>query len=142
MMRPTLTVGCARVGPAARLSAAESMLRMAPPRGQGVRPSCLLIHPCLERVLDVLDLVELDVEKLAADLLNPAYVDGLHDVAGLGVDGYGAARTFPLHAFGGSDQGVAVGRARGLLQGLVDEVHAVVAADGVDIRVASGVLGV
>src|SRR5712692_9746645 len=47
----------------------------------GVAARLLLLRPCLERVLDVLDLVELDVQELATDLLHPADVHGLDDVA-------------------------------------------------------------
>src|SRR2546426_9592147 len=39
----------------------------------------------LGRILDVLDLVELDVAQLAADLLHAADVDRLDDVARLGL---------------------------------------------------------
>src|SRR5262245_20617708 len=79
------------------------------------------------RILDVLDLVERHVDELAADLLDLADIDRLHDVAGLGIDRHRAARAVPFHSLGGGDQGVAVGLAAGLLQRLVDRVHAVVA---------------
>src|SRR3990172_3969344 len=73
---------------------------------------------------------------LGAYFFNRADIDRLDDVAGLGVDGNRAARAFPFHALGGRDQAVAVGLAAGLLQRLVDEVHAVPAADGIDVGVA------
>ena len=65
-----------------------------------------------------------------------ADVDVLHDVAGLRIDRHRAARAFPLHALGSGDQRVAVGLAAGLLERLVDEVHAVIAADREEVGVA------
>src|SRR5262245_56405693 len=50
------------------------------------------LHARLHRVLDVLDLVELDIDQVAADLLDAADVDGLHDVARLRIDRDRAAR--------------------------------------------------
>src|SRR5215470_1967215 len=38
------------------------------------------------RILDVLDLVERDVDDLAADLLHPPDIDRLHHIAGIGVN--------------------------------------------------------
>src|SRR5438477_6913555 len=38
------------------------------------------------RVLDVVELVELDVPQLVVLLLNPAHVDRLHDIARFGID--------------------------------------------------------
>src|SRR5882762_5709859 len=58
----------------------------------------LLLHAFLDRVLDVLDLVDLDVEQLALDLLDPADVDRLDDVACFRIDRDRPARAFPLHA--------------------------------------------
>src|SRR3989442_708791 len=55
------------------------------------------LHASFHRILDVLDLVELDVAQLAADLLHPPDIDGLDDVAGLGVDRNRATRTLPRH---------------------------------------------
>ena len=46
-----------------------------------------------------------------------------------GVDRDRAARAFEGHAFHGRDQGVAVGIAVGLLQRLVEQVQAVIAAE-------------
>src|SRR5712691_133763 len=102
-------------------------------------PARLLLHPRLERILDVLDLVELDVEELPADLLHPADIDGLNDVAGLRIDRDRPARALPLHPLGGADQRGSIGVAAGLLQRLVDEVHPVVATNRIDIRVAPSV---
>src|SRR6266508_3537398 len=96
----------------------------------------LFLHPLLDRVLDVLDLVDLDVEQPAADLLDAADVDRLDDVARFRIDRDRAARAFPLHALGGGDKPLGVGLAAGLLQGFVDEVHAVPAADAEEVRVA------
>src|SRR5712691_12929953 len=96
----------------------------------------LFLHPLLDRVLDVLDLVDLDVEQPAADLLDAADVDRLDDVARFRIDRDRAARAFPLHALRGRDECLAVGLAAGLPQSLVDEVHAVPAADAEEVRVA------
>src|ERR1700746_4055518 len=63
------------------------------------------------RILDVLDLVERHIDELAADLLDLADVDRLHDVAGLGVDRHHPARALPLQALGRRNQGVTVGLA-------------------------------
>src|SRR5512134_242137 len=73
--------------------------------------------------------VERHVYELVADLLDAANVDRLHHVARLGVDRHRAARAFPLQALRRRDHRLAVGVALGLLQRLVDRVHAVVAAD-------------
>src|SRR6266702_6810405 len=103
----------------------------------------LLLHPLLDRVLDVLDLVDLDVEQPAADLLDAADVNRLDDVASLRIDGDRAARAFPSHVLGGRDERLGVGLAAGLLQGFIDEVHPVPAADAEEVRVAppSSVVG-
>src|SRR5207248_8829077 len=66
-------------------------------------------------ILEVLDLVELDVVRLAVDQLALADVDVLHDVARRGVDRHRPARTRPRHAFHRLDQLLAVGRASRLL---------------------------
>src|SRR6266496_3284120 len=104
-------------------------------------PACtssiaLFLHPLLDRVLDVLDLVDLDVEQPAADLLDTADVNRLDDVASLRIDSDRAARAFPSHALGGRDERLGVGLAAGLLQGFIDEVHPVPAADAEEVRVA------
>src|SRR5271170_7585838 len=91
-----------------------------------------VLHARLHRVLDVLDLVELDVAQAVADLLDAADVDREDDVAGLRIDRDRAARALPAHALGGGDERIAVGLAAGLLQRLVDELHAVIAADRED----------
>src|ERR1044071_998491 len=78
------------------------------------------LHLGLDRVLDLLDLVELDIDELAIDLLDPADADGLDDVTRLGIDRDRPARALPGHPFRGADQLLAVGVAVGLLQALVD----------------------
>src|SRR6266704_5737528 len=96
----------------------------------------LFLHPLLDRVLDVRALVDLAVEQPAADLLDAADVDRLDDVARFRIDSDRAARAFPFHALGGGDERLGVGLAAGILQGFVDEVHAVPAADAEEVRVA------
>src|ERR1700753_2306571 len=63
--------------------------------GRGTPPACLptafamvslLLHLGLERVLDVPDLVELDVDELAGHLLDAADIDRLDNVAGFRID--------------------------------------------------------
>src|SRR5207302_7615550 len=87
--------------------------------------------PSLLRLAGILDGVkgcELDVVEFAVDLLDLADVDVLHDVARFRVDRDRAARAFPLHPLHGSDKGVAVRLAAGLLQRFIDQVDAVIAA--------------
>src|SRR5262245_857589 len=55
-------------------------------------------------VLHVLDLVERHIDEFAADLLDLADVDRLHDVARVRVDRHNAARALPLQALGRRDQ--------------------------------------
>src|SRR6266571_144055 len=103
-------------------------------------PACassisLFLHPLLDRVLDVLDLVDLDVDQPAADFLDTADINRLDDVASLRIDSDRAARAFPFHALGGRDERLGVGLAAGLLQSFVDEVHAVPAANAEEVRV-------
>src|SRR5438046_1397603 len=104
-------------------------------------PACsawiaLFLHPLLDRVPDVLDPVDLDVEQPAADFLDTADINRLDDVGSLRIDGDRAARAFPFHALGGRDERLCVGLAAGLLQSLVDEMHPVPAADADAVRVA------
>src|SRR5438045_1501970 len=47
----------------------------------------------LARVLEVLELVELDVPQFSVALLHPAHVDGLHDVARFRIDADRTPRT-------------------------------------------------
>src|SRR6266568_1998978 len=82
----------------------------------------------LAGILHRLEGREFDVVEFAVDLLDLADVDVLHDVAGFGIDRDRAARAFPLHALHRLDQLVAVGVAAGLLQRLVDQMNAVIAA--------------
>src|SRR6266540_2528645 len=90
-------------------------------------PACagsiaLFLHPLLDRVLDVLDLVDLDVDEAPADFLDATDVDRLDDVASLRIDSDRAARAFPFHALGGRDERLGLGLAAGILQSFVDEV--------------------
>src|SRR6266571_5468054 len=118
----------------ARARRSGSRYRHRPPACAG--SIALFLYPLLDRVLDVLDLVDLDVEQPAADLLDAADVDRLDDVARFRIDRDRAARAFPFHALGGGDKRLGVGLAAGILQGFVDEVHAVPAADAEEVRVA------
>src|SRR6185312_8110488 len=99
-------------------------------RGSGARatPKAPSLF-CLAGILHRLKSREFDVVEFAVDLLDLADVDVLHDVAGFRVDRDRAARAFPLHALHRRDQRVAVGLAAGLLQGLVNQADAVIAAD-------------
>src|SRR5262245_22087412 len=58
----------------------------------------LILHPRLHGILHVLDLLDLDVLQLAADLLDPPDVDGLHDVARFRIDRDRSARALEPHA--------------------------------------------
>src|ERR1700693_4997516 len=82
----------------------------------------------LAGVLDRLKSLEFDVIEFAVDLLDLADMDVLDDVAGIRIDRDRAARALPFHPLHGFDQLVAVGIAAGLLQRLVDQVDAVIAA--------------
>src|SRR5271155_5461525 len=88
-----------------------------------------LFHPCFDRILDVVELGNHHVPDSAIHLLGTANIDRLDDVAGLGVDRHRPARAVPAHAFGGGDEAVAVGFAAGFAEGLIDQIHAVIAAD-------------
>src|SRR5262245_36365784 len=92
----------------------------------------LLRH--LQRFLDRVEFPALDVVTLAVDLLDLADIDVLDDVAGLRIDRDRPARALPRHALHRPDQGVGVGLAAGLLERLVDQVHAVVAAERDEVR--------
>src|SRR5579884_1445736 len=153
---PTLIVPCAAAGAAWLAAAIAAIATMHPrmicspdfyhlPGRSGPHKPALfgwsasflgssLLH--VTRIFDIRDLVDVDIAQLVADLFDAADVNRLHDVAGLWIDHDRPARAFPAHALGGSNQGIAVGLARGLLQGGVDQVHAIVAADGEEIRVA------
>src|SRR6202171_3070948 len=86
------------------------------------------------RILDVVDLVELDVPVMAVAQFDLADVDRLNDVAGRRIDGYRPARTRPRHAFHSGHDLFAVAGAPGLLDRFVDQMHAVVTADGMEVR--------
>src|SRR3712207_5729294 len=75
---------------------------------------------------------ELDVVELSADPLDPAHIHVLDEVAGLRVERHGSSRARPTHALHGVDERLAAGAVR-LLQALVDEMHAVIAANGHEI---------
>src|SRR5262245_62706123 len=92
----------------------------------------LLLH--FQRVFDGVEGRELDIVKLALHLLDLADVDVLDDVARLRIDRDRSARAFPFHALHRVDQGVAAGLALGLLERLVHQMHAVVAAERDEVR--------
>src|SRR5262249_52804246 len=96
----------------------------------------LVRRASLDRIPDILNPVELDVDERPADLLHPTHIHGLHRLAGRRIDRHRTARAFPRHALGGRDQGVAVAVAVALFQRLVDEMHAVVAAHRKEIGIA------
>src|SRR5580765_1763921 len=77
---------------------------------------------------------EFDVVEFSVDLLDLADVDVLHDVTGFRINRDRAARAFPLHALHRLDQRIAVSLAAGLLQRLVDQADAVIAADRHEAR--------
>src|SRR5262252_7643481 len=92
----------------------------------------LLLH--FQRIFDGLEGRELDVVKLALHLLDLADVDVLDDLARLRINRDLPARAFPRHALHRVDQAIAIGLALGLLERLVDRVHAVVAAERDEVR--------
>src|SRR5262249_13957093 len=102
------------------------------PRAAATR---LLLH--FQRVFDGVEGGELDIVKLAVDLLDFADIDVLDDLARLRVNGNRPARAFPFHSLHRGGQGLSVGLALGLLERLVDEVHAVVAAERDEVRPVS-----
>ena len=75
------------------------------------------------RILHVIDFVDLRVLGFAVHFLNSADIDGLHDVAGIGVDRYLAARLSISYLWRQQSK-IAVGLAAGLFQRLVDQMHA------------------
>src|SRR5437879_702215 len=56
------------------------------------------------RIFDVFDFVERHIHELAADLLYPPDIDGLHHVTCIGIDRHRSARALPLQSFGRRDQ--------------------------------------
>src|SRR6202158_973421 len=100
---------------------------------RGCPPYQLLLGG-FDRVLDRVEGRELDVVELTVLLLALADIDVLDDVARLRIDRDRTARALPLLALHGGDQLVAVGVAVGLLQCLVHQMHAVVAADRHEVR--------
>src|ERR1700737_3893853 len=91
-------------------------------------------RPSGSRILDLVDLVELDVPVMAVAQFDLADVDRLNDVASRRVDGHRPARTRPRHAFHRGHDAFAVAGASGLLDRFVDQMHAVVTADGMKVR--------
>src|SRR5579871_7017743 len=100
--------------------------------------SGLLRRFFLERILDVGERLELDRPGRAVLFLDLADVDILHDVAGARIDRDRTARAFPFHALHGADHGIGIGIAAGLFQRLVDQIHAVIAADRDEIGAVAG----
>src|SRR3972149_7473315 len=111
MISPILIVPCEYAGAAAASAAARLLAAM-----KSLLMDSSLFHPGLDRVLHVLDLVELHVDELAADFFDPAQVHRLDHVARLRVDHHRAARALPLHALGRRDQRIAGGLAPRALQ--------------------------
>src|SRR6516225_9788575 len=86
-------------------------------RAQLTRSASLL---GLAGVLDGLKGCELDIVELAVDLLDPADIDILNDVARRRVDRDRAARALPFHCLHGVDQLVAIRAAAGVFQRLIN----------------------
>src|SRR3979411_1338417 len=86
------------------------------------------------RVLNSLKGSKLDIVEFAIDLLDLADINILNNVPRLRINRYRPARTLPFHTFHGAHERVAVGRAIGLPEGLIDEMHSIVAADRKEIR--------
>src|SRR3979409_2729976 len=99
-----------------------------PSTGKHPRSPPLSFLGGFDRILDGLEGRELDVVELAVLLLDLADIDVLDDVAGVRIDRDRTARAFPFHPLHGGDQPIAVSLAAGLLQRLVGEQHAVIAA--------------
>jgi hypothetical protein len=92
-----------------------------------------------QRVLYRFEGLEFDSPGLAIQPLDFADVDVLHNVTGSGVDSNRSTRAFPRHALHCGDQGVRIGIAAGLFQRRVYQVHAIIAAEGYEVRtVTSG----
>src|SRR5262249_45069805 len=98
------------------------------------RAPALLGLLLLQWVLDGFEGRKLDVVKLALDLLDLADVDVLDDLARVRINGDRPARAVPFYALHRIDQRVAVGLALGLLERLVHQMHAVVAAKRDEVR--------
>src|SRR5258708_17722181 len=116
-------------------STKDSSSRHLPPACAG--SIALFLQALLDRVLDVLDLVDFDVDEAPADFLDAADIYRLDDVAGLRIDGDRAARAVPFHALGGRVDGLGVGLAAGLLPAFDVAVHPFPAADPEQVRVAT-----
>src|SRR5262245_17357794 len=95
------------------------------------------LRPLLRRldwILHVLEGGELDIVEFAVLALDLADVDVLHDVSLLRIDRDRSARAFPFQPLHGLDQYVTIGLAVGLLERLVDHVHAVIAPERDEVR--------
>src|SRR3546814_20623047 len=77
--------------------------------------------------------------RRSADLPDLADIDVLDDVAGLRIDGDGPPGAGPAQALHRIDQRIARGVAAGGLHRLVDQVHAVIAADRHEVRPGAAV---
>src|SRR2546421_3791664 len=88
----------------------------------------------LPRVFLIGKLVEFDVVETAAGFLDLADIHRLHHVACFRIDHDRSARAIELHSLHCRDELVAIGRAAGLLQRLIDGGHAVVSCGGHEIR--------
>ena len=86
----------------------------------GLARISLLRRSFLERILHRWEGFEFDRPRIAADLLDFANIDVLHDIAGSRVDRDRSARAFPLHTLHGADHGFGVGIAVGLFQRSID----------------------
>src|SRR6185295_18579131 len=96
-------------------------------------PADSALLDCDLRVFHRLERLELDIKELAADFLDGAHIVVVEDITLL-IDGGRSARAFPCCPTHCSDQRVAVGDPVALAQGLIDQVHAVVAADHHEVR--------
>jgi hypothetical protein len=85
------------------------------PCRHSIAASAIQLFFDLAGVLDGVEGIKLNIIKFAVGFLDPTHLDVLDDVAGFGVDRDWAARAFPGHTLHGGDEGVAVGRATGLL---------------------------
>src|SRR5215472_10871182 len=94
-----------------------------------VRPS-----PRHQLRTDSLEGREFNVEQLALYLVDAADVDVVHHLTGRWVYRHRAARAFPRRTLHRRHQHLAAGRALGLAQRLVDQVHAVIATYDHEVR--------
>src|SRR5712691_11071993 len=76
----------------------------APQRGASCSGKPGLFVRKLGRIVDRLECLEFDAVKSAFDLLDPANVDVLDNIAGFWIDRHRATRTFPRHSLHGLDE--------------------------------------